>query len=111
MKRRLHCIAVCMITLILLSLRLFGQQTTVIGVLRSASGEPLSGATITIKGANRSTATNANGEFSINASPGNTLVISHVGYETKEQTVGSENDLNIYLATASSNMEEVVVVG
>lgn len=111
MKRRLHCIAVCMITLILLSLRLFGQQTTVKGVLRSASGEPLSGATITIKGTNRSTATNASGEFSINASPGNTLVLTHVGYETKEQTVASENDLNISLATASSNMEEVVVVG
>jgi TonB-dependent starch-binding outer membrane protein SusC len=110
MKRRLLRLSVSMFTAFLLSASLYAQQT-VRGILRSPSGERLSGATITIKETNRSVVTNANGEFSINASPGNTITISHVGYQTKEITIGSENALTISLDIAGPNMDEVVVVG
>ncbi len=110
MKRRLDCIIVSTISALLFSLNLYAQQA-IRGVLRSPAGEPVSGATIVVKGTDRSTLSNSNGEFSINASPGNILVVSYVGYQTKEVTLGTENDLNISLVAAISNMDEVVVVG
>jgi TonB-linked SusC/RagA family outer membrane protein len=107
MKRRLF---VSIVTALLLHLNLYAQQT-VKGVLRSPTGEPLSGATVTVKGTSQTVVTNANGEFSINASQGNTLVVSYVGYQTKELTVGTENNLTISLTSVNSSMDEVVVVG
>lgn len=110
MKRWLTRVALTMITAFLLSLNAYAQQI-IRGTLRLSTGEPLPGATVSVKGTSRFVVTGANGQFSINASPGNVLVFSYVGYQTKEVTVGSEVDLNISMATASSEMEEVVVVG
>lgn len=62
----------------LLSISVFAQQP-VAGTLRTSNGEPLSGATITVKGTNRSVVTDEKGQFSINAAIGSTLVASHVG--------------------------------
>lgn len=109
MKKRLHRLSAS-IAALLFSLSLYAQQT-IKGVLRSPAGEPLPGATITVKGTNKSTVTNTNGEFSINASAGNTLVISYVGYQTKEVNVGSEPNLNLLLVPTASSLNEVVVIG
>ncbi len=113
MKKRLLRIAVSITAALLLnliSLSLYAQNT-VHGILHSSSGDRLPGATITVKGTNRSTVSNANGQFSINASPGNTLVISYVGYQTKEISISSEKNLNLSLTPVISSMNEVVVVG
>lgn len=110
MKKRLHRITVSIIAALFLSLSLYAQQT-VRGTLRSPSGEILAGATIAVKGTQTSTITNQNGEFSINASQGSVLVITHVGYQRREVIVGSENVLNLTLDASASSMDEVVVVG
>lgn len=110
MKRQLLRIAASMTAALLLSLGISAQQT-IHGVLHSPSGDPLSGATITVKGTKNSTISNANGEFSVKASPGNTLVISYIGYQTKEISIGSKTNLNLSLKQVASSMNEVVVVG
>src|SRR5690606_27021231 len=77
----------------------FAQNTAVTGVVKSEGDmESIPGASILIKGTTRGTTTNLDGEFSIQASPGEVLMISFIGYSTKEVTVTSQtSNLEIIL--------------
>ncbi len=79
------------------------------GRITDSKGDPLSGVSITVKGSNKGTATNTRGEFSIDASKGDVLVISYVGYEKKEITIGNSNNIAISLNAADQQLTEVVV--
>ena len=90
----------------------FAQQT-ISGTIKDAgSGNPLAGATIGIKGANKNTVSDDKGAFTI-AVPGNNsvIVISYVGYVTQEVPVGSRTGFDISLVPASGELNQVVVVG
>lgn len=88
------------------------QAKTVKGkVIGSDSGAPLSGVSVLIKGSNTGTSTNAEGEFTIQASPKDILVFSSVGHKTVEQVVGNESELMIAMDPVTGKMEEVVIVG
>ncbi|CCH51209.1 TonB-dependent receptor plug [Fibrisoma limi BUZ 3] len=76
---------------------------------RNGSGIP--GVSVVIKGTNRGTTTNANGEYTINASTNATLVFSFVGYLSQEVAVSSRSQINITLAEDVKALSEVVVVG
>jgi len=89
----------------------WAQTTTVKGIVKDASGIPLPGVTVQVKGTSTSTATAANGAFSINAAKGAVLRFSFIGYQTIEKTVGDEASLTITLNETSKTMNEVVVVG
>ena len=51
------------------------------------------------------------GKYSISATPGATLVISYIGYDTKEVKVGNQNVINVTLSEDSQSIDEVVIVG
>ena len=85
------------------------QTGKVRGVVKDASGEPLIGATVMIKGTSIGVSTDADGAFSINTEPGNTLVVSYVGYTTRE--LKAENGMNVILNSSSEALDELVVVG
>lgn len=74
-------------------------------------GQPVVGATVSVKGKTRGTRTDANGRFEIEADAGDVLVISFLGYTTQEMTVGGTGDLNIVLKSDAASVGEVVVVG
>lgn len=79
-------------------------------VTDEATGMPLSGATVSVKGTNNSTTTNANGAYSISVKDNNaTLVFTFVGYTTKEVPVGATSTLNVTLKIASAELAEVVI--
>lgn len=85
-------------------------QQTVRGTLRTANGGPLVGATVTVKGTNRSAVTDTLGQFSIDAPVGSTLTVSSVGFTPREFTVtGAE--LNETLSPDAASLNEVVVIG
>jgi len=65
------------------------------GRITNADGEPLVGATVTVKGSDRSISTDADGRFSLNVSEGEVLVITFVEYETKEVRITSKGLKNI----------------
>ncbi len=109
-KRRLLYLAYSTVFFLLLYVTASAQQT-IRGTLRTPNGEPLIGATITIKGTGTSVTSNTNGEFSINAPVGSTLVVSYIGFENKEVTVTDNNPLNIQLQTSNQEMQQVVVIG
>ena len=90
----------------------YAQSTrSVTGKITNAAGEPLAGATVADKASGRSTVTNNQGAFTIQAAAGDVLVVSSVGYDAREMNVGSETNLSFSLAARPASMDEVVVVG
>ena len=82
---------------------------TVTGTVSSADG-PLPGATVLIKGTAIGTSTDFDGNFSIEASSEDVLVISFIGYTSKEVLVGNQSEINVMLES-SNVLDEVIVVG
>jgi TonB-dependent starch-binding outer membrane protein SusC len=94
-----------------ISITSFGQTQPVTGTVMSEQ-EPVPGALVQIKGTQRGTITDIDGTFSINAASGDILVVSFIGYTTKEITVtGGQTNFTISLDLSTSDLSEVVVVG
>ncbi|WP_162415886.1 SusC/RagA family TonB-linked outer membrane protein [Cyclobacterium roseum] len=81
------------------------------GTVTDENGEPIPGATVLVKGTNTGTATDIGGNFSLEAEEGSVLLISFIGYQSQQITVGNQTDLSITLLEDQSSLEEVVVVG
>jgi TonB-linked SusC/RagA family outer membrane protein len=81
------------------------------GFVRDNTGQPLAGATITIKGTSIYTATGQKGYFKLNAEPGQILVFSFIGFETQEAKVPAEGEMNIVLTPVANALDEMVIVG
>lgn len=81
-------------------------------VIDGDSKEPLLGVTIAVKGTRKGVVTNADGGFALaSVKPGDVLVVSYVGYDTKEVPVSGSNFLTITLGSSRSKIKDVVVVG
>lgn len=78
-------------------------------VLSKSDGTGLPGANVIIKGTDRGSTTNANGEFTLNAPGGATLVVSYIGYKPTELAVGDKTTMSITLEEDASILGEVVV--
>jgi len=87
------------------------QQSEIKGTVLDEAGAPLPGCSIIIKGTQIGTDTDFNGNFSINANENDILVISYLGYLTKEIQVGKQTNIKVSLSLDVSNLDEVVVVG
>ncbi|WP_247235685.1 TonB-dependent receptor [Telluribacter sp. SYSU D00476] len=80
-------------------------------VTAAEDGTPLVGATITEKGTNSGTTTDAEGNFQLSASPGATLVVSFIGYTFAEVPVDNRSTYNVTLQADMQQLSDVVVVG
>lgn len=86
------------------------QDITVNGtVTDNASGKPIAGASIQIKGSKAGTTTDNNGNFSINVPNKAVLIVTSVGYERQEIPVNGQKVLNINLQPSATGLNEVVV--
>ncbi len=85
------------------------QERTISGNVVSPDATPVAGASVIIKGATIGTHADANGNFTIKASPSDVLIVSSVGYTAKEVKVGNSSALSITLEPAKSELQEVVV--
>jgi len=82
------------------------------GKITDNKGEPLSNVSVLVKGTSKGVTTDANGNFSIEVPDDNaTLVISFVGFESREIPVKGQSNIDISLIPASSQLSDVVVVG
>lgn len=88
-------------------------QSAISGVVRSeGDNETIPGVSVLVKGTTRGGVTDLDGRFQVNASPGEVLTVSYIGYSTKEVTVQSgQTSYEITLASSMSDLSEVVVVG
>ncbi len=88
------------------------KQAPITGVItNSKTGDPLAGATVTVKGKNKSTTTDNNGQFSIDAKAGDVLIISFVGYDNQDITVGTDVNIAIKLNVKDANLDQITVIG
>lgn len=112
MKYRLPgCLLVLLLTCF--SSTLFAQQRTVSGVVRNQeTKEPLSGVTVSIKGAAAKSVTNEKGEFTLSV-PSNEAVLrfSYVGFTFQELTVNDKSAFDVSLTKENRALDDVVVVG
>ncbi|CAM3854041.1 SusC/RagA family TonB-linked outer membrane protein [Sphingobacterium prati] len=98
-------------SLFLIALSSYGQESGLKGTVRDGAGKGIAGVTIRVKGGTASVQTNAQGSFSIQAPTGSTLIITSVGYQEKQLTVGAQKTIDIALVPADNVLEELVVVG
>ncbi|PUV21810.1 SusC/RagA family TonB-linked outer membrane protein [Sphingobacterium athyrii] len=98
-------------SLFLIALSSYGQSANVRGVIKDTTGKGIVGVTIRVKGGVETVQTDSQGNFSIQASPGSTLIITSVGFQEKQITVGQQANLDIALVPAENVLEELVVVG
>lgn len=92
------------------NLRVLLQQASVSGIVKNAKGEPLAGASISVKGGNIGTTTNAQGSFSINAPSNAILTVRYIGYKTIDISVNGRNNINIELVQLDNTLDAVDVV-
>ena len=85
------------------------QQVKVSGVIKDATGETVIGASVMVKGTKTGTVTDFDGRFHVECTPGATLVISYIGYQTQE--VKAADGMNVVLQEAANDLNEVVVTG
>ncbi len=88
------------------------QEVFVTGIILDAEkGDPVSGASVQLKGGRVTAVSDSRGAFRIRASKGAILQVTSIGYGATQVTVGDALELQIRLAPSSSALNEVVVVG
>jgi TonB-dependent starch-binding outer membrane protein SusC len=88
------------------------QDRTVSGkVTSSDDGSTIPGVTVTVKGTSKGVSTDANGIYRIAVADQATLVFTSIGFDRKEVKVGTQSVIDIVLTSASSALDEVVVIG
>ena len=88
----------------------YAQQITVKGTVKDGSGEPLMGASVLVKGTSHGTAADFDGNFELKVDKGVTLVVSSVGYKSRE-VAAKAGTMNIVLQEDTQQLEDVVVIG
>ncbi|MEO1450035.1 MAG: carboxypeptidase-like regulatory domain-containing protein [Bacteroidota bacterium] len=98
--------------LVLLSPNLYGQSVTVNGrVMDETSGDPVIGASVIIQGSTRGMLTGDDGQFSLNATRGDTLTIRFLGYESVNIVAQNSEPIEVLLQSSNTTLDEVVVIG
>ncbi len=88
------------------------QKKAVSGKVTDATGSPLPGVSVLIKGTTQGTITGSDGEYSFSTIPDNaTIQFSFIGMQPQEVKVGTKSVLNVVMAETSIGIEEVVAVG
>ncbi|MDL5510513.1 SusC/RagA family TonB-linked outer membrane protein [Arenibacter sp. M-2] len=95
----------------LLFSRVYGQERIVRGTVYDDLNQPLPGANILVKGSTNGVQTDFDGNFSINVDAGDTLVISYLGFLSKEVLTENQSVVSVILLEDTSQLDEVVVVG
>lgn len=93
-------------------MNVFAQTNAITGVvLNEATGDPLAGASVAVKGTTIGAVSDVSGKFLLAVSPDAVLAVSLIGYVAKEVPVNGQTQLTITLAEDAQLLDEVVVVG
>ncbi len=98
-----------LLSFMMVSATALAQKVTYTGVVVDDQNEPVIGASVVQKGTSNGAATDFDGNFSVTVDEGSTLVVSYIGYVTKE--VKAANNLRVVLQSDQKVLDEVVVIG
>ena len=87
------------------------NQKTVKGTVSDADGNPLIGATVQVKGSDVKTVTDLNGQFTLDVPRGAQLVVSYIGYDQTELSIGTATNYGVVLREDTNTLNELVVIG
>ena len=106
-KKILLCFFLATLTLIS-----FAQSKRITGVIKDNTGNPVAGASVTVKGSAIGVTSDGTGAFAIDV-PSNTsmVVISSVGFQQQEISISNRSQVDIALAPSNNQLDQVVVVG
>lgn len=90
---------------------LFAQNRLVSGTVVDDTDQGVIGAAVMIKGQTTGVATDVDGKFEINCSPSDVLVVTSMGYDDVEVTVGDKTSFHIVLSISQEVLDDVVVIG
>jgi TonB-linked SusC/RagA family outer membrane protein len=103
-------LTILLVVLCLLTVPVFAQSP-VTGRVTDGQGKPIPQASVVVKGTGNGVSTNDNGEFSIAAPANGTLVISSVGFPSKELAINGKTQFSITLEAGAADLDQVIVVG
>ncbi|MVT44505.1 SusC/RagA family TonB-linked outer membrane protein [Chitinophaga oryziterrae] len=102
----------CSLLLLLCCFQAIAQQKmTITGAVSDSAEGPLAGVVVQVVGKSVGTQTNAGGQYTLQAAPGDVLSFRFLGYDEKRVTVGTASAINIRLQSSTSGLNEVVVIG
>lgn len=103
-KKKFFCAALTL----MLSTSAFAQSTNVTGKVVDATGEPMIGVTVKVKGTTNAVVTDLDGNFTIKANSNDVLQYSYIGYVTKDQKI-TPGTQNVSMLEDTKELNEVVV--
>jgi TonB-linked SusC/RagA family outer membrane protein len=99
------------ILLFMVSVSTQAQNKTIVGMVTDDHKAALPGVTVMIKGAKTGSQTDFEGKFKILANGTDLLVFSYIGFDSKTVSINGKSNINVTLQSATTGLEEVVVVG
>ena len=106
-KRIIHAFLACVLTCSVIAA--YSQQRTIRGVVVDAQAAPVAGASVTEKGTANGTTSDAAGNFGLTVRPNAVLVVSIIGFETRNVSTGTETNFTIPLTGTTTELGGVVV--
>ncbi len=113
-KRNFSLAGMLLLLLQLVSFWASAQEKVITGVIKDVSGVTLPGVSVRLKNTQIGTSTLSDGKFSIKLPAGQAnpaLIISYVGYQTEELSIGDQTNITITLKQSNKDLDDVVVVG
>ena len=105
------CLLLVLAMITFLNVSAYAQSKVIKGVIKDASGLPIPGANVLIKGTQKGTSSDMDGSYTISVSSGSVLIYSFLGFKNEEITVRESAVYNVVLKEDNNSLEEVVVVG
>src|SRR5690606_34427799 len=109
MKKRLN--GILTLLLVFVVQLTFAQNLQVTGTVTDADGMPLPGVNVIVRGTNTGTTTDFDGNYTVNATQGQVLVYSFIGYVSQNITVGTQSVINVTMQEDAAQLDEVIVLG
>lgn len=100
-----------LISFICFSLQVSGQEQITGKVTSAEDGEALFGVSVSVQGTSIGTTTDFDGNYSITASPNDTIIFSSIEYTLERETVGNRTTIDMVLVPDIKALSEVVVIG
>lgn len=101
---------ICLACFILLSHLTLAQEMQISGTV-TFNGEPIPGVSILVKDTSNGTASDFDGKYQINASQGDVLLFSYVGFTDQQIKIDTNTQIDVVLVEDNQQLEEVVLIG
>lgn len=90
----------------------FSQKKRITGKIVDETNQPITGATVLVKGASIGTSTDFDGNYELDV-PSNSMILkfSYVGFKTVERTIGNQTNINVVLKEDAARLDEIVITG